>query len=275
MRAGRRTIVVSDAHGYPAVIANALEHSGFRPGIDGFVYAGDFVDRGPDEVGCLALIERYATQVLVGNHELSVLVDFPLAEQTAASRGLRQLLLDRVFSADPAEAWRAALCIDGVLVTHAGIASRYERAFIERCDRDPARLAEHLNQMFVGALRRQLQTGGWDRAGILGDDGVLWFRPRPWSSLLPLANVVQVTGHTPPDEKLEPEGFFMVDPCVWMEPDVSTRYRYAVIEDGRVRVEDGRLTGSGVVDGSDGGAHRAPARAARGAGVGADERRAA
>ena len=273
MMAGLRTIVVSDAHGYPAVIANALEHARFRPGVDRFVYAGDFVDRGPDELGCLELVERYATQVLVGNHELAVLVDYPLAEQTAASRGLRQLLLDRVLSTDPCSAWRAATCIDGVLVTHAGISSLYARVFAEHCDRDPARLAEHLNQVFVDAVRRQLETGRWDRAGILGDDGVLWFRPRPWSSLLPLANVVQVTGHTPPDEALRPKGFYMVDPCVWMEPDVSSRYRYAIIEAGSVRIEDGRLAACGGADWANGGTHRVADVVPDGAGPG--EQRAA
>jgi hypothetical protein len=258
MSAGGRTIVVSDAHGYPAVIANALEHAGFRLGVDGFVYAGDFVDRGPDERGCLELIDRYATQVLVGNHELAVVVGRSLGERTTTSRGLRQRLLDRVLALDSREAWRAATCIDGVLVTHAGISSCFERAFDQRCGRDAGRLAEHLNVVFVDAVRRQLETGGWDPAGILGDDGVLWFRPRPWSSLLPLAGVVQVTGHTPPDEGLEARGFFMVDPCVWMESVVGSRYRYAMIEDGCVRVEDGLLVRSGGTGRADGGPFRTP-----------------
>src|SRR5665811_2104756 len=64
-----RTFVISDAHGYPELITAALEHGGFRPGTDAFVYAGDFVDRGPDVQGCLEVIETQATEVLVGNHE--------------------------------------------------------------------------------------------------------------------------------------------------------------------------------------------------------------
>ena len=241
MSAGTRTIVVSDAHGYPAVIENALEHAGFRPGVDRFVYAGDFVDRGPDSLGCLELIERYATRVLVGNHELAVIVGFPLGEQTATSRGLRQRLLDRALDADPRTAWRAATCVDGVVVTHGGVSSLYEDAFTRGCDRDPVRLVDHLNATFVAAVRRELETGLWEQAGILGDDGVFWFRPRPWSIIEPLQGVVQVTGHTPPDARLEAQGFYMVDSCVWMESDATSRYRYAVIEDGNVRIEDGRL----------------------------------
>ena len=248
--------MVSDAHGYPAVIENALEHAGFRPGVDRFVYAGDFVDRGPDALGCLELIERYASRVLVGNHELAVIVGFPLGEQTATSRGFRQRLLDHVLGADPEAAWCAAVCIDGVVVTHGGVSSLYEDVFAQGRDGAAARLVDHLNTTFTTAVRRELETGRWDGTGILGDDGVFWFRPRPWSGLEPLRGLVQVSGHTPPDVRLEAHGFHMVDPCVWMGSDVSTRYRYAVIEDGRVRIEDGRLGrrgGSGrASDGSQG-----------------------
>ena len=236
-----RTIVVSDAHGYPEVIENALAHAGFQPGVDRFVYAGDFVDRGPDSLGCLELVERYATTVLVGNHELAVIVGFPLGEQTATSRGLRRRLLDHALDADAHAAWRAATCIDGVLVTHGGVSNGYQDVFTRECECDPGRLADHLNATFVAAVRQELETGRWDRAGILGDDGVFWFRPRPWSDLEPLRGVVQVTGHTPPDARLEAQGFYMVDSCVWMESDVTSRYRYAVVEEGRVRIEDGRL----------------------------------
>ncbi len=95
---GRRTFVISDVHGYPELIENALDHGGFRAGVDEFIYAGDFVDRGPDADGCLRLLERYATRILVGNHELAVLLGFPLFEQTPESKRLRQTLLDRVLS---------------------------------------------------------------------------------------------------------------------------------------------------------------------------------
>ena len=71
-----RTFVISDAHGYPELIQEALDHGGFRPGEDGFVYAGDLLDRGPDPQGCIDLVERYATEVLLGNHELAVLLGF-------------------------------------------------------------------------------------------------------------------------------------------------------------------------------------------------------
>lgn len=236
-----RTFVISDAHGHPGLIENGLEHGEFRPGIDDFVYAGDFVDRGPDAPGCLDLIERYATHVLMGNHELAVLLGFQLFEQTAKSRALRQLLLDRVLTTDAATPWEAVRVVDGLLLSHAGVSQAYQRVFQTECQSDPARLAAYLNEAFLAAVRRELLTGDWDTEGIIGTAGPLWFRPQPHSSRLPLAGVTQVVGHTPPLPELEPSGFYMVDPCVFQGLGSSRRYRYAVIENGRVRVQEGSL----------------------------------
>ena len=247
-RAQKRTFVISDAHGYPKLIENALEHGGFTPGVDAFVYAGDFVDRGPDAQGCLDLIEHYATEVLVGNHEVAVLVGFPLFEQTPESRGFRQVLLDRVLAPDTADAWKAATVVDGLLLSHAGVSETYQQVFERECQADPSRLGAHLNRVFLAAVRRELATGDWDDRGILGDDGPLWFRPQPYSNRLPLAGIAQVVGHTPPLPELEASGFFMVDPCVFGGLGDSRRYRYGVIEDGRVQVREGTLRAGAAAD---------------------------
>lgn len=236
-----RTFVISDAHGYPDLIENALEHGEFSPGIDDLVYAGDFVDRGPDAEGCLELIERYATHVLVGNHELAVLLGFQLFEQTRESRALRQLLLDRVLTGEARTQWKAVSVVDGLLLSHAGVSQAYQQVFHGECQGDPTRLAAHLNEAFLAAVRRELLTGDWDTEGIIGTNGPLWFRPQPYSSRLPLAGVTQVVGHTPPLPHLEPSGFYMVDPCVFQGLGSSRRYRYAVIENGRVRIHEGSL----------------------------------
>ncbi len=106
---------------------------------------------------------------------------------------------------------------------------------------DPERLAAEFNALFLEAVRRELATGAYEDDGILGDGGPLWFRPYEYNDLLPLAGLRQVVGHTPPIETLEAEGFFMVDPLAhWGKRDTG-RYRYAVIEEGRVRVESGTL----------------------------------
>ncbi|MCE5254863.1 MAG: metallophosphoesterase [Actinomycetia bacterium] len=236
-----RTFVVSDAHGYPELIHNALDHGDFQPGEDGFVYAGDLLDRGPDPEGCIDLVDRYATEVLLGNHEVGVMLDFAVYPQTPGSSACRQVLFDRVLSADPGRAWKAATCIEGVLVTHAGVSSRYERVFREQCQGDSSLLAALLNTTLLAAIRHELETGEWEEDGILGDHGPTWFRPRH-SGLLPLSGLRQVVGHTWPMPELEEAGFYMVDPCAWLGMDDPERFRYAVIEDGKVRVQEGTLT---------------------------------
>ena len=106
---------------------------------------------------------------------------------------------------------------------------------------DPALLAGHLNSVFLDAVRSELESGERDEQGILGDDGPTWFRPFPWSDLLPLAGVRQVVGHTPPVDELEAVDFHMVDPCAFYGMEDSKRFRYAVIEDGEVTVVEGSL----------------------------------
>jgi len=246
-----RTFVMSDAHGYPELIQNALDHGGFRPGEDGFVYAGDLLDRGPDSQGCIDLVERCATEVLLGNHELAVLLDFFIYPQDAESLACRPVMIDKVLNSAPGSEWKAATCVEGVLISHAGASSRFEDMFRGECHGDPVLLAEHLNQVFLAAVRAELETGEWEEEGILGEDGPLWFRPRPYSDLLPAAGVRQVVGHTPPLPELEEVGFHMVDPCAFLCMDDSGRFRYAVIEDGQVRVEEGTLGCATVGDPSD------------------------
>ena len=247
-----RTFVISDAHGYPELIQNALDHGGFRPGVDAFVYAGDLLDRGTDAEGCIALVEEYATEVLLGNHDVAALLDFFVYPQDPGARRFRSLFIDRVLNAEPDHAWKAATCVDGMLITHAGLSSAYERVFEEECDGDPVCLAGYLNRALLDAVTRELETGEYDEQGILGDGGPTWFRPRPYGDLLPLTGIRQVVGHTPPLPELEELGFHMVDPCVFLGMEDTGRFRYAVIEDGQVRVEEGSLAGDPVFSGREG-----------------------
>ena len=188
------------------------------------------------------MVDRFATEVLVGNHEVGVMLDFMIYPRTPESFACRQLLFDRVLGEDPESAWKAATCVDGVLVTHAGVSSEYERVFREHCQGDASLLAAHLNTSFLEAVRRELETGEWEVDGILGEGGPTWFRPRPYSAFLPMSGLRQVVGHTPPVPELEQVGFHMVDPCASMGMDDLGRFRYAVIEGGQVRVEEGTLT---------------------------------
>lgn len=186
-------------------------------------------------------MDNYATEVLLGNHAAAVLLDFIIYPQDPESPGFRSLFIDKVLNAHRESAWKAAMCIEGVLITHGGISSQYERVLNEECQGDPMLLAEHLNLAFLAAVRRELETGQWDEYGILGEDGPMWFRPQPYSHLLPLAEIRQVVGHTPASRELEACDFHMVDPCAFLGMEDPGRFRYAVIEVGRVRVEEGTL----------------------------------
>ena len=82
---GRRTIVVSDAHGHVELIQNALDNADFGAGEDFLVYAGDVVDGGARVAGaeaCLDVLRRNEAQMLWGNHDVAAMLDFPSTVRT-------------------------------------------------------------------------------------------------------------------------------------------------------------------------------------------------
>ena len=84
-----RVLVVSDPHGHPKLIRNALDHAGFDAVRDGLICAGDLVDGdlGPDEAREeMELLKAYDAQVLWGNHDVAVLLDYHISYQREWSR---------------------------------------------------------------------------------------------------------------------------------------------------------------------------------------------
>ena len=236
-----RTFVIADAHGHPELIQNALRHGGFEPGRDAFVYAGDLLDRGPDGEGCIALVEKYATEVLLGNHDVAALLGLDIFPQNSDSPGRCGFFRAKVLDADRTRAWKVATVVEGVLITHAGVSEQYESLFREECEADLSRLADRLNALFLGLVQRDPPVRHWLEDDMLGDDGPFWFRPWPFSTRAPLAGCLQIAGHTPPLRLLARAGFYMIDPCVWSLPEFAGCYRYAVVEAGRVRVHEGGI----------------------------------
>ena len=236
-----RTIVAGDAHGYVWLIENALRHAGFDPAVDRFVFTGDFLDRGPEPQKCLDLIERYASAVLVGNHELAVLLEDPITPFDPESALFEPYLQEHVLNAPRDEAWKCALVVENVLITHAGLPARYGRALAEECDGDLDAFADWLNRVFDESLRASISRWAVDWEGLLGLDGPFWFRPRIERPDDVLSGVVQVAGHTPARGdagwRFAELGLFLIDPDVYMPPS-KDRFRYAVIESGTVRIED-------------------------------------
>lgn len=70
-----RDFVVGDLHGCRAMLDRSLSEARFDPTADRLLSVGDLVDRGPDSMGCLALLEEPWFHAVRGNHE-DMLLDF-------------------------------------------------------------------------------------------------------------------------------------------------------------------------------------------------------
>ena len=232
-----RTIVFSDIHGEPDIIRGVLEHSDYSSGEDRLVFTGDAVDIGRDSAGSLALLDKLGAELLVGNHEYGVFVDWdfePLDSDVVES------VKRRLASGD----WLLAAEADGVLITHAGVSARWTSEFEDRAGGDVARFVSALNREFADAI----ESGLLATQGVVDAQGPLWWRPDRGVSELP--GIVQVCGHTPVEllahgaatDSLSKRGLHLVDPWVrgWSDRGFAppTPVRYAVIEDGTVRVVD-------------------------------------
>lgn len=64
-----RDFVVGDLHGCYSLFRTALGAAGFRPGKDRVFSVGDLVDRGPQSLECLELLEKPWFFACRGNHE--------------------------------------------------------------------------------------------------------------------------------------------------------------------------------------------------------------
>lgn len=263
-----RTIVLSDAHGYPELIRNALVHAGFRAGEDALVYAGDFVHRGPAAAECVSIIEasgrvvagRVASDgeaavapvdpgpgdvvVLWGNHDLAVLLGTFAYPNSPPVDELRPLFRERYLSAT----WHLAACVGDVLITHAGVSSDYAADW-EASGRDPARMAARLEAEFRNVVGYLLEHDRRDvHPPLLGNLGPLGYRPSLEARDKLLPGLVQVVGHAPGGgvtaRSLRASGMYLVDPDVLkgLKPEDHGRYRYAVIEGAAVHIEEGSLS---------------------------------
>lgn len=68
-----RDFVVGDLHGHRSLLERQLERLDFDPVCDRLFSVGDLIDRGPDSLATLALIEQPWFHAVLGNHELMLL----------------------------------------------------------------------------------------------------------------------------------------------------------------------------------------------------------
>jgi len=64
-----RDFIVGDLHGMYDELVNALDDKGFDPKIDRLFSVGDLIDRGPDSIKCLELLNNPWFYAVQGNHE--------------------------------------------------------------------------------------------------------------------------------------------------------------------------------------------------------------
>jgi hypothetical protein len=211
-----RTVVLADCHGRPELVTNALTDA---RSWDRLVFAGDFLDIGPHQDRCLALLREHGAEMLYGNHECAILYRRAIWPQHESSWEYvalfeRMLLLSE---------WNIAAECEGVLVTHAGLSAGH--AFVHP-SWGAREWADELNMRFAADTSRD-----WFWAA----DSPIWFRPK---NEYPALDIVQVAGHTPPHMLPTYEGFHVIDP--YARGLDKSRFRYAVIEDGVVSVHDSR-----------------------------------
>ena len=212
-----KTVVIADCHGRTDLIENAIKDC---PDYDRLIFAGDFVDIGPEPEQCLELLLDLNARILWGNHDLAVL----LGERIHPSGWHSPYLVSMI--ADYQDLFKVADNVDDVLVTHAGLSQAFWREynFLEsaRC------IAKKLNSLHLREVWKPY--------------GPLWYRP---NTDLPPHLIKQVCGHTPPGyiSKYYPDfwskfpNFRVVDP--YSERDFGpTRFRYVLIEDGEIAIHD-------------------------------------
>jgi hypothetical protein len=64
-----RTIVCGDLHGCLDELQALLRACHYKPDCDRLVFVGDFLDRGPNPIGCLRLVRGLGAECVLGNHE--------------------------------------------------------------------------------------------------------------------------------------------------------------------------------------------------------------
>jgi hypothetical protein len=236
-----RTIVVSDLHGFAALLENALDHARFNAS-DRLVVAGDLVDTGPDD--CIAAAQAHGATILAGNHEVSAAIGVDISPQNDDTPERAGEFAERFVSGD----WRLAAAVDGWLVMHGGLSVAFQNE-IDVARGDVERLASELNEAFRAEVKRYLdgETSTWSigRSRIVGSEfGPLWFRAAH-AAMVP-DGLKQVCGHTPCElipastlPQLERKPFLLVDPGAHLEANPRHRVRYALIEDGEAHVVGG------------------------------------
>lgn len=211
-----KTIVLADCHGQPWLLENALRHADTY---DRVIFAGDFLDIGDFPDDCEEILSDVGAEMMWGNHEQAILLNKRIRPQSEVSFEWYGYLIGRYEH----RGWKAAIAVEDVLITHAGVCEDYQRIY-GFCD-SIEHFAEELDNRFHA-----------DAASWWNDNSPMWYRPQ--FSPAPM-HIIQVCGHTPAERVPSFDNFYIVDPFA---RDFNKKtYKYAVIENGAVHIEEGHL----------------------------------
>lgn len=117
-----RTFFIGDVHGCRHELAELLALFRFRPG-DQVYQVGDLINKGPDSVGTLRLVQENGIQCVKGNHEAKLLKvwDKPENERTPKEQRLLEKVGDPEWICSVIRDWPLWRDTGKALVVHAGL----------------------------------------------------------------------------------------------------------------------------------------------------------
>lgn len=174
-----RDYIIGDLHGCYDLLQKELSYAGFNPDHDRLFSVGDIIDRGPNSLKCLELLDRPWFTMVRGNHE--------------------QMMVDSILAEDKTD-WASHY---GDWADNLPRAVRKDLA--RRLDILPHALTLHAGTFQIGVCHAEPPEGDWmnvHKADAAAQ--MLW--GRKVLSERPITNVANISitihGHTPLDQPL-------------------------------------------------------------------------
>lgn len=212
----KNTIILGDTHGgFDAIVntlmaAGAIDRAGEKNPDWRVVHVGDLANMAPqgrdfrgfisEDLETLAFADTVIDDLVVGNHEVFYSHGLPMGWKGMAEfHELHPDLLPFMHGMVRRGKYVAAVEVDGMLVTHAGLHPKW---LAYRYPNDPVKVAEMLNDELIQAVMdRDAHVGKYP--AILDGDGIFWLRPQVkgmpdgrWT-YGQKTEYTQVVGHTP------------------------------------------------------------------------------
>lgn len=119
----KRSLFIGDVHGCYREFAEVIELFGFVKESDSLYQAGDIINKGPDTLKCIQLVEELGIQCVLGNHEARLLktLDTPKLEWTEKERSRIQKIKELDFISSVISKWPLWIDTPEALLVHAGL----------------------------------------------------------------------------------------------------------------------------------------------------------